>query len=147
MVMQGGRASELVEILLVDDNPTDVMMTKEALAWHKIVNPLHVAQDGVEAMEFLQHRSDKLPGLIILDLNLPRKNGREVLQEIKNDPQLRTIPVVILSTSKAEEDILKSYGLHANCYITKPVDFNKFIEVVQTINQFWFGVVTLPRIP
>jgi CheY-like chemotaxis protein len=140
----------VVEILLVEDNPTDVMMTREALAHHKIANPLHVAKDGVVAMQYLkregEYKAAKLPGLIILDLNLPRKSGREVLEEIKCDARLRAIPVVVLTTSRAEQDILRSYGLHANCYIAKPVDFSKFIDVVQTINEFWFGVVTLPPV-
>lgn len=142
--------TEVVDILLVEDNPTDVMMTREAFLHHKVLNPLHVAEDGVVAMEYLNRRGEfesvRLPGLIILDLNLPRKGGREVLEEIKAHPVLCTIPVVVLTTSQAEEDVLKSYGLHANCYITKPVDFPKFIDVVHTINDFWFGVVTLPPV-
>lgn len=140
----------LVHILLVEDSPTDVMMTREALEHYKVLNPLHIVEDGVEAMEYLrregQYVSARRPGLIILDLNLPRKSGREVLQELKTDPGLSNIPVVILTTSKAEEDVVKSYGLHANCYITKPVDFAKFTDVVRTINDFWFGVVTLPPV-
>ncbi|QCP50806.1 response regulator [Trinickia violacea] len=141
-------SGNLVHILLVEDSPTDVMMTREAMEHYKVLNPLHVVDDGVAAMEFLrregQYRSARRPGLIILDLNLPRKSGREVLEELKTDPEYKNIPVVILTTSKAEEDIARSYGLHANCYITKPVDFEKFIDVVRTINDFWFGVVTLP---
>ncbi len=140
--------NELVEILLVDDSPTDVLMTLEALAYHKVANPVHVAEDGVDAMAYLRlegpHAGKRRPGLIILDLNMPRKSGREVLEEIKGDPLLKKIPVVILTTSRAEEDVLKSYGLNANCYIAKPVDFTKFVDVVRTINEFWFGVVTLP---
>ncbi|MDG9670861.1 response regulator [Hahella sp. CR1] len=139
---------KLVEILLVEDSPTDVMMTREALAYHKVMNPLHVVEDGVSAIEYLLSKAAedpiRLPGLIILDLNLPRKSGREVLKEIKDHSRLMRIPVVVLTTSKAEEDVIKSYGLHANCYITKPVDFSKFIDVVRAINDFWFGVVTLP---
>jgi CheY-like chemotaxis protein len=146
--MRENLAHNLLEILLVEDSPADVMMTREALEHCKIVNPLHVAEDGVAAMAYLRcegsHGSTRRPGLIILDLNLPRKSGREVLQEIKDDPELRKIPVVILTSSKAEEDVLKSYGLHANCYIVKPVDFAKLADVVRTINEFWFGVVTLP---
>lgn len=142
--------TEVVHILLVEDNPTDVMMIKEAFSHHKVLNPLHVAEDGVAAMQYLKREGEfssaTPPGLIILDLNLPRKSGREVLEEIKADPDLRAIPVVVLTTSKAEEDVLRSYGLHANCYIAKPVDFPKFIDVVRTINDFWFGVVTLPPV-
>ncbi|AWV05067.1 response regulator [Burkholderia sp. JP2-270] len=141
-------SSDLVEILLVEDSPTDVMMTQEALEYYKVLNPLHVVEDGVEAMAYLRrdghYVSARRPGLILLDLNLPRKSGREVLQELKGDPALMTIPVVILTTSKSEEDVVRSYGLHANCYITKPVDFAKFTDVVRTINDYWLGVVTLP---
>ena len=139
---------DLVHILLVEDSPTDVLMTREAFEYYKLLNPLHVAEDGVEAMEFLRregkHNSAPRPGLIILDLNLPRKSGREVLQELKADPELMNIPVVVLTTSKSEEDVAKTYGLHANCYITKPVDFTRFVDVVRGINDFWFGIVTLP---
>ncbi|PTB18937.1 response regulator [Trinickia symbiotica] len=140
----------LIPILLVEDSPTDVMMTREALEYYKVRNPLHVVEDGVAAMEYLRregkHRDAPRPGLVMLDLNLPRKSGREVLEELKEDPELRSIPVVVLSTSKSEEDVAKSYVLHANCYITKPVDFSSFVEVVRSINDFWFGVVTLPRV-
>ncbi|MEX3955019.1 response regulator [Trinickia sp. EG282A] len=140
----------LADILLVEDSPTDVMMTREALEHYKVLNPLHVVEDGVTAMEYLRRRgmyaTARRPGMIILDLNLPRKSGREVLEELKADPELGTIPVVILTTSKAEEDVVRSYGLHANCYINKPVDFSKFTEVVRSINDFWLGVVTLPPI-
>jgi CheY-like chemotaxis protein len=126
------------------------MMTREALEYYKVRNPLHVADDGVEAMAYLRrqgkYRDAPRPGLIILDLNLPRKSGREVLEELKADPELRAIPVVVLTTSKSEEDVARSYGLHANCYITKPVDFSKFVEVVRSINDFWLGIVTLPRV-
>jgi CheY-like chemotaxis protein len=142
------RTGNLVHILLVEDSPTDVMMTREAMEHYRVLNPLHVVEDGVAAMEYLrregQYHSARRPGLIILDLNLPRKSGREVLEELKTDPEFMNIPVVILTTSKAEEDVARSYGLHANCYITKPVDFVKFVEVVRTINDFWLGVVTLP---
>ena len=137
-----------VEILLVEDSPTDVLLAKEALEFSKIVNNLHVVVDGVQAMAFLRreekYKNAPRPGLILLDLNLPRKDGREVLEEIKNDDKLKRIPVVVLTTSKSEVDVLKAYGLHANCYIVKPVDFEKFAEVVKTIENFWFSVVTLP---
>ncbi len=137
-----------VEILLVEDSPTDVLMTKRSLEASKLLQHLNVVSDGVEAIAFL-HREGKYsyaprPDLVLLDLNLPKKNGHEVLEEIKSDEKLKTIPVIILTTSLGEEDILKSYGLHANCYITKPVDFGKFVDVVKQIESFWFTVVTLP---
>ena len=137
-----------VEILLVEDNPGDVRLTREALKEGKVYSNLHWAQDGVEALEFLR-REGKFaggprPDIILLDLNLPKKDGREVLSEIKNDDDLKRIPVVILTTSKAEEDVLRSYELHANCYVTKLVDLEKFIVVVQSIDKFWLTVVTLP---
>ncbi|MGN6666495.1 MAG: response regulator [Trinickia sp.] len=150
--MLRGEDGKLVHILLVEDSPTDVMLTREAMEQYKVLNPLHIVEDGVEAMDYLKGRgkyagqSVHYPGLIILDLNLPRMSGREVLYELKHDPQLRNIPVVVLTTSKSEEDVMKSYCLHANCYITKPVDFAKFIEVVRSISDFWFGVVTLPPV-
>jgi chemotaxis family two-component system response regulator Rcp1 len=138
-----------IEILLVEDNPGDVRLTKEALKDAKVLNNLHVASDGIEALAFLQRQGkyeDAVrPDLILLDLNLPKKDGREVLAEIKTHPGLRCIPVVILTTSKAEEDILKTYELHANCYITKPVDLDKFIEVISAIEDFWLTIVKLPR--
>lgn len=137
-----------VEILLVEDSPTDVLLAKEALEFSKIVNNLHTVPNGVEAMAFLRkegkHQDAPRPGLILLDLNLPKKDGREVLSEIKADELLKCIPVVVLTTSKNEADVLKAYGLHANCYIVKPVDFEKFADVVKTIENFWFSVVTLP---
>ena len=137
-----------VEILLVEDNAGDVRLTKEALKEGKVYNNLHWAKDGVEALEFLRregkHAKAPRPDIILLDLNLPKKDGREVLSEIKSDDQLKHIPVVILTTSKAEQDVLRSYKLHANCYITKPVDLGKFIVVVQSIDRFWLTVVTLP---
>lgn len=137
-----------IEILLVEDNPGDVRLTQEALREGKVRNHLHVAADGVEAMAFLrregQHAQAPQPDLILLDLNLPKKGGREVLAEIKEDPDLRRIPVVILTVSKAEEDVLKSYNLHANCYITKPVNLDQFLEVVKSIEDFWLTVVLLP---
>ena len=137
-----------VEILLVEDNPADVRLTIEALKEGKVRNNLHVTPDGVEALAFLrregQYQSAVRPDLVLLDLNLPRKDGREVLAEIKQDPQLKRIPVVVLTTSKAEADILRTYDLHANCYITKPVDLDQFIGVVKTIDDFWLTVVKLP---
>jgi len=138
-----------VEILLVEDNPGDVRLTREALREGKVYSNLHWAKDGVEALEFLRrqgaHRDAPRPDIILLDLNLPKKDGREVLSEIKSDENLKRIPVVILTTSKAEEDVLRSYQLHANCYVTKPVDLEKFIVVVQSIDMFWLTVVTLPN--
>ena len=141
------RRSRPIEILLVDDNPTDVLLAEEALEHVQIFNNLHVAKDGVQALAFLRreggHAHAARPDLILLDLNMPRKDGREVLAEIKADEALKRIPVVILTTSRAEEDIFKAYGLHANCYIVKPVDFDQFAEVVRSIEHFWFTVVTL----
>ena len=137
-----------VEILLVEDNPGDVRLTQEALREAKVRNALHVVSDGAAAMEFLRGENDYAgsprPDLVFLDLNLPRKDGREVLEEIKNDPDLRRIPVVVLTTSQAEQDVLKSYELHANCYITKPVDLKSFVDVVRSIEDFWLTVVKLP---
>ena len=138
----------LVEILMVEDNPGDVRLTQEALKEGKMRNKMHVVGDGVEALAFLRREGKYAdaprPDLILLDLNLPRRNGREVLAEIKEDPDLRRIPVVILTISQAEEDILKSYDLHANCYITKPVDLDQFIKVVKSIEDFWLTIVKLP---
>jgi CheY-like chemotaxis protein len=138
-----------VEILLVEDNPADVRLTQEALKEGKVYNNLHWAKDGVEALDFLRRKGKfegaPRPDIILLDLNLPKKDGREVLQDIKNDDKLKRIPVVILTTSKAEEDVLKSYNLHANCYVTKPVDLEQFIVVVKSIDMFWLTVVTLPN--
>jgi CheY-like chemotaxis protein len=138
-----------VDILLVEDDPGDVLMTREALEHHKVSNTLHVVSDGVEAMRFVRRQPPyedvPRPGLILLDLNLPRKNGQEVLAELKASPDLRVIPVVILTTSAAEEDILRSYNLHANAYITKPVEFDRFVEVVRQIDDFFLTVVKLPR--
>ncbi len=134
--------------MLVEDNPGDVRLTQEALREGKVRNHLHVAPDGVEALAYLRregrHAKARHPDLILLDLNLPKKSGREVLAEIKADPELRRIPVVILTVSKAEEDVLKSYNLHANCYITKPVDLEQFLGVVKSIEDFWLTVVMLP---
>ncbi|WP_225408393.1 response regulator [Stigmatella hybrida] len=137
-----------IEILLVEDNPGDVRLTIEALKEGKVRNNLSVARDGVEALAFLRregpHEKASRPDLILLDLNLPKKDGREVLEEIKKDSVLRRIPVVVLTTSKAEEDILHTYDLHANCYINKPVDLEQFISVVRSIDDFWLSVVRLP---
>lgn len=137
-----------IEVLLVEDSPADVRLTKEALKEEKLHVNLNVVNDGVEAMEFLR-RAGKFtqavrPDLILLDLNLPKKDGREVLKEIKCDEKLRSIPVVILTTSKAEEDIVKSYNQYANCYITKPLDLSQFSTVVKSINDFWLTIVKLP---
>ncbi|MBI5295673.1 MAG: response regulator [Chloroflexi bacterium] len=137
-----------IEILLVEDSPTDVVITREAFEDAKLLNTLHVVEDGVRALEFLRRQGSfsavPRPDLILLDLNLPRKNGREVLAEIKADPQLKSIPVVILTTSSADEDILSAYDLHANCYVIKPVGFENFFKAVQSIQEFWFSVVALP---
>ncbi|QFU88260.1 response regulator [Amycolatopsis sp. YIM 10] len=138
-----------IDILLVEDDPGDVLMTKEAFEHHKIRNSLHVVSDGVEALDFLRRDGEYAdaprPGLILLDLNLPKKDGRQVLAEIKAEPELRSIPVVVLTTSEAEEDILRSYDLHANAYVTKPVDFERFVEVVRQIDDFFVTVVKLPK--
>lgn len=137
-----------IKILLVEDNPGDVRLTEEALKEGKVHNTLYVAGDGVEALAFLRNEDGYAdvprPDVILLDLNLPRKDGREVLAEIKACHNLRRIPVVILTTSEAEEDILHSYNLHANCYITKPVNLEQFIEVVKSVDNFWFTIVKLP---
>lgn len=142
-----GRA-EPIEILLVEDSPSDVDLTREALEDTKVHNNLSVVSDGVEAMAFLrregQYEHAPHPDLILLDLNLPRKGGREVLAEIKADPVLRRIPVVVLTTSGAEQDIIESYNLHANCYVKKPVDLDAFIQVVRSIDSFWLAIVKLP---
>jgi CheY-like chemotaxis protein len=147
--MKNARAGKPVEILLVEDNPGDVRLTIEGLKEGKVNNNLHVVEDGVEAMAFLRQEgkySEAVrPDLILLDLNLPKKDGREVLTEIKADKNLRFIPVVVLTTSEAEQDILKAYMLHANCYITKPVDLEQFISVVSSIEDFWFTIVKLPK--
>ena len=137
-----------VSILLVEDNPGDVRLTSEALKEGKVLNNMNVAKDGVEAMAYLrmegQYADSPRPDLILLDLNLPRKDGREVLAEIKADEELKRIPVVVLTTSQAEQDILRSYNLHANCYIIKPVDLEQFIGVLKSIENFWLTVVKLP---
>ena len=146
--MNGESLGRPIEILLVEDNPGDVRLTIEALKEGKVRNRLSVARDGVEALAFLRregaHATAPRPDLILLDLNLPRLDGREVLAEIKVDARLRRIPVVVLTTSKAEEDILRTYDLHANCYINKPVDLDQFISVVRSIDDFWLSVVRLP---
>jgi len=137
-----------VEILLVEDNPGDVRLTRESLKDSKLLNHISVVNDGEEAMAFLRREGKYVasarPDLILLDLNLPKKDGREVLAEIKTDEQLRRIPVVVLTTSSAEQDILKTYDLHANCYITKPVNLDQFSAVVGAIEDFWFTIVRLP---
>ena len=137
-----------IEVLLVEDSPGDVHLTRVALEEGKVSNNLHVVGDGVEALRFVrregQYADAPTPDLLLLDLNLPKKDGREVLSELKADPQLRTIPVVVLTTSKAEEDVLRSYELQAACYVTKPVDLDQFLGVVKAIENFWLSVVTLP---
>jgi CheY-like chemotaxis protein len=141
--------SKPLDILLVEDNPADVRLTQEAFTEGKILNNLMVVRDGVEALEFLRRRGKYAgairPDLILLDLNLPRKDGREVLAEIKADPALMRIPVVVLTTSRAETDVVKSYNLHANCYVVKPVDLGQFVDVIKAIDNFWLTAVTLPR--
>jgi CheY-like chemotaxis protein len=138
-----------IEVLLVEDDPGDVLMTQEAFEEHKVRNRLTVVSDGAEALAYLRREgqfADAVrPDLILLDLNLPRMDGREVLAEVKQDPELRHIPVVVLTTSEAEEDVLRSYSLHANAYVTKPVDFERFIRVVQQIDDFFVSVVRLPH--
>ena len=137
-----------VEILLVEDNPGDVRLTKEAFREGRIENNLHVVTDGVEALDFLHRRGDHAdaprPDIVLLDLNLPRKNGDDVLAEIKADEDLQSIPVIVLTSSSAEEDVARSYELHANAYLTKPVDPNAFIDTIQSFEQFWFSIVKLP---
>jgi two-component system, chemotaxis family, response regulator Rcp1 len=138
-----------IEILLVEDNPGDIRLAKEALEESKLRNNLNIVMDGIEAIKYLRQEDNYLnvsvPDLILLDLNLPKKNGEEVLREIKNDDMLKYIPVVVLTSSKADEDIFKAYNLHANCFITKPVDFMQFIKVVKSIEEFWFTIVKLPN--
>ena len=138
-----------IEILLVEDSPSDAMMTREALNNSKLVNKIEMVDNGEDALAFLRRQGRyaqaRRPDLILLDLNLPRKNGREVLTEVKTDEALKSIPVVVLTSSRAEEDIVRSYGLHANCYVAKPVGFDELVRVVQSIRHFWFSVVTLPQ--
>jgi CheY-like chemotaxis protein len=139
----------VISVLLVEDDPGDVVLIREAFDHNKVYNALHVVSDGVQALEFLRGEGEyagaRRPDLVLLDLNLPRKDGREVLAEVKADPDLRTIPIVVLTTSEAEEDIVRSYDLHANAYVTKPVDFERFIEVVRQIDDFFVSVVKLPN--
>jgi CheY-like chemotaxis protein len=138
-----------IEVVLVEDDPGDVMMTREAFQDYKVQNQLHVVSDGAEAMAFLRQEGDYAgrprPDLVLLDLNLPRMDGRQVLESIKSDPELASIPVVVLTTSENEDDVLRSYSLHANAYVTKPVDFQRFIEVIRQIDDFFVTVVRLPR--
>lgn len=144
----GNAIPDTIDILIVEDNPGDARLIREVLNDNKIFNSLYLVNDGVEAMNFLKNEGKyegvPRPDLIILDLNLPKKDGREVLAEIKTNENLRHIPVVIMTISQAEEDILKSYKLHANCYITKSIDLNEFIKVIKSIEDFWFSVVKLP---
>ncbi|HEX5560082.1 MAG TPA: response regulator [Nocardioidaceae bacterium] len=142
-------STRAIDVLLVEDDPGDVLMTREAFEDNKVANNLYVVNDGVSAMQFLrkegEHANAPTPDLVLLDLNLPRMDGREVLAALKEDPDLRRIPVVVLTTSEAEEDVLRSYSLHANAYVTKPVDFHRFIEVVRQIDEFFVTVVRLPQ--
>lgn len=139
-----------VEVLLAEDNPGDVMLTKKALERGKLANNLHVVTDGVEALTFLrqegEYADEPRPDLVLLDLNMPRKDGQEVLEELQDDPELRKIPVVVLTSSESEEDIARSYELNANAYLTKPVDFDGFVEIVDRMENFWFKVVKLPEV-
>jgi CheY-like chemotaxis protein len=143
--------AELVSVLLVEDDPGDVLLIREAFSDRKVGNVLSVVSDGVEAMRYIRREGEyadrERPDLVLLDLNLPRKSGAEVLEEIKSDPSLATIPVVVLTTSRAEADVLRSYEMHANAYITKPVDFDRFGEIVQQIDEFFIGIVRLPPRP
>jgi CheY-like chemotaxis protein len=149
MMTEAPRPLHVIDVLLVEDDQGDVLMTREAFAHHKIRNELHVVTDGEQALQFLrregEYQNAPRPGLILLDLNLPRRDGREVLAEVKADPELCSIPVVVLTTSEAEEDILRSYSLHANAYVSKPVDFDQFVEVIRRIDDFFVTVVKLPR--
>jgi CheY-like chemotaxis protein len=137
-----------LDVLLVEDSLADILLTREAFEANSITNPLNVVENGDDAMAYLRRQGKysrvNRPGLVLLDLNLPRKSGREVLAEMKSDPELQNIPVVVLTTSKAEEDVGQAYGLHANCYIMKPVEFQNLSEVIRTIKDHWLGVVTLP---
>jgi chemotaxis family two-component system response regulator Rcp1 len=147
--MNASNKTKPVDILLVEDNPGDIRLTQEAFKDGKIQNKLSVVTDGEEAILYLKkqgrYKNVDTPDLILLDLNLPKKDGREVLAEIKNDPEIKCIPVIILTTSSAQQDILNTYSHHANCYINKPVDFNRFIDVIRTIENFWLTVVKLPN--
>jgi len=146
--MTGLEALRPIEILMVEDNPGDVRLTREALKGGKVLNQLHVVEDGVAALDFLYrrapHQNAIRPDLILLDLNLPKMDGRQVLATIKSDDSLKLIPVVVLTTSQAEEDVLRAYRLSANCYVTEPVDLHQFNRIVQAIEQFWLTVVSLP---
>ncbi len=146
--MKEGVVGKPIEILLVEDNSGDIRLTKEALYESKLKNNLYIVRDGEEAMEFIRkegkYEAMPRPDLILLDLNLPKKDGRQVLAEIKKDDYLKRIPVVVLTTSSADEDIMRSYNLHANCFITKPVDLDQFMDVVKSIEGFWFTIVKLP---
>ncbi|MBA3970757.1 MAG: response regulator [Bacteroidetes bacterium] len=148
--MSNSETLQVINILLVEDNPGDIRLTKEVLKEGKIQNTLSVITDGEEALLFLKrkgsYKDERLPDIILLDLNLPKKDGREVLAEIKADPELLRIPVIVLTTSSAEKDILSMYGHHANCYITKPVDFDQFINVIRSIEDFWLSIVILPKV-
>ena len=139
----------MIDILLVEDNPGDIDLVKEALSDAKVGNKLHVVKDGHEALAYLRRQEGfaaaTRPGIVLLDLNLPRMDGREVLKEVKSDPELRSIPIVVMTTSKDEEDILKAYDLQANCYITKPVDFEQFMKAIRSLEDFWLTVVQLPK--
>jgi CheY-like chemotaxis protein len=138
----------IVDVLLVEDDPGDVLMTREAFADFKVHNKLHVVNNGVDALAFMRREGEYAdaprPDLVLLDLNLPKMDGREVLAAVKADPELRTIPIVVLTTSEAEEDVVRSYSLHANAYVTKPVDFDRFIDVVRQIDDFFVSIVRLP---
>jgi len=142
------KESRQIEILLIEDNPGDARLTQEAMRAAKMTNVLHIVEDGVQAMEFLRQRSRfkdaPRPDLILLDLNLPKKDGRSVLAEVKADPDLRRIPVVVLTTSRSEEDVMQAYDMHANAYVTKPVNLDQFMRIVALIDEFWLKVVTLP---
>jgi CheY-like chemotaxis protein len=142
------RLAEPVEILLAEDNPGDAKLTRKALEQGKVINNLHVVTDGVDAMAYLRQEGEYAdkprPDLVLLDLNMPRKDGREVLQDIKSDEDLRRIPVVVMTSSEAEEDIVQSYDLHANAYVTKPIDFDGFLDVVGSLEDFWLSVVKMP---
>jgi chemotaxis family two-component system response regulator Rcp1 len=147
--MSPPRAAEPVQILLVEDSPGDIRLTREVLRDTKIANELHIVGDGEQAMAFLRCEGDytgvQRPDLILLDLNLPRKDGREVLAELKDDPELHLIPVIVLTTSAVEQDVLRSYDLNAACYITKPIDLDEFVSVVRSIESFWLSIVRLPQ--
>jgi CheY-like chemotaxis protein len=147
--MNIAKTVEPLELLLVEDNPGDVRLTEEALREGRVYNKIHVVDDGVEALAFLRregrYADARRPDIILLDLNLPKKDGREVLEEIKSDKALKRIPVVVLTTSEAEQDILRVYNLHANCYVTKPLDLDQFMSVVKSIENFWLTVVKLPH--